>query len=224
MDAGTVREGRYGRAFLAGPLKLVWDRTGFRLFDRSADPLERADLLGGAPAPSHPRAAPFAERLFEQAGGGGWFLSWDASSGAHPEVSGEIDPDGIVIDLLPLEGEPPRIEATGNGLFRFRASGKGGLRFRLAPPESRVAFRLSVGGEAKSDRIFVGREGFHPPNASFGLDPASTPEAVLAEPGASPPDRPWIRLWKGADPPAPPLIELADDILTRLEGLGYITR
>ncbi|MFH1681341.1 MAG: sulfatase [Candidatus Eisenbacteria bacterium] len=222
LEAGTIREGRYGRAVLQGTRKLIWDAGGFRFFDRVSDPGETEDLLRDGLALEDPEVRPLAARIEEEPGGG-WRIVWeDPALEGGAVFTGAIDPDGIIVELLPLAGPPIHLEAADNGSFRFASSRSGGLRLRLVPPGGAVRFRLLLDGAEDPDRIRIGRDGFSPPAASFGLDPSSSPEGALAAPETDRGDGPSYFVWKELDPPAPRLITLSAQEKERLRSLGYL--
>ncbi|MBM3321083.1 MAG: sulfatase [Candidatus Eisenbacteria bacterium] len=223
LEAGTIREGRYGRAVLRGTKKLIRDAQGDRLFDRASDPRETNDLLRGGFPFDGSEAEPLAARIDETGPLEGWQVVWSSrTERPGASFSGTIDPEGIIVELLPHAGCAIDLEATDNGSFRFAAHGSGGLRFRVVPPEGAVRFRLLVEGEERSDRVRIGREGFHPPGASFGLDPATSPEGVLRAPETTRSDEPFFLVWKELDPPTPRLITLSPAERERLRSLGYL--
>jgi arylsulfatase A-like enzyme len=223
LEAGTIREGRYGKAVLSGSRKLIWDRGGFRLFDRSRDPEEKVDLFASGTTLDDTSFAAMLARIHDAGAETSWHLSWDTPPAAEGGgVSGKVAAHGILVDLLPLPGLSPGFDATNNVSLSFRSSSSGGIRFRIVPPEGRVTFQLAMDGEERPDRIYIGRDSFHPPAARFGLDPSATPAgtlsgpAVAGEPGGS------FLLWKSGDPPPPRLITLTDEEEARLRLLGYL--
>jgi hypothetical protein len=220
LEAGTIREGRYGRAVQRGPLKLVWDAAGYRLYDRSVDGGETNDLLAGRPPGLGPSSRALLERMEGSDGNAGWHVLWKVSEGGGA-CAGTVDPEGIVTDLLPVGGSEVRISAEGNGSFDFRSGDDGGFRFQTAPSGRSVRFRLRLNNQEDRGRIFVGRQGFHPPSAAFGLDPSSSPPDALAEPALQP-ERPHITVWRGAEIPSPPVITVTDAEKERLRALGYL--
>jgi arylsulfatase A-like enzyme len=223
LEAGTIREGRYGRAVIRGTKKLIRGAGGDRLFDRASDPRETNDLLREGSPHAVSEAEALAARMEEDGAVEGWHVVWsDRMEKTAATFSGTIDPDGIIVELLPKAGCRVDLEAKDNGSFRFAAPGSGGLRFRVVPPSSAVRFRLFIDGEERPDRIRVGREGFHPPAASFGLDPAASPEGALRTPETTRSEEPFFFVWKELDPPSPRLITLSPEEEERLRSLGYL--
>ncbi|MBN1825267.1 MAG: sulfatase-like hydrolase/transferase [Candidatus Eisenbacteria bacterium] len=215
--AGTTREGRYGRAALRGENKLVWDREGTRVYDRAADPAERAGRAASPDAGGTALAGPPTEE-----NGGGWTIRWDA--GDEP-VEGAIDPSGVVIDILPLGPASFRTEASGNGPFRFTAPAgvAGGFRMRVVPPDGAVRFLLTRGSREEGTRIAVGPEGSAPPAPRFVLDPAAAPEGALDPPGPEAAARSdFLVGWTPSPGAPPPVIRLEDAERERLRALGYL--
>lgn len=219
LAAGTTREGRYGRALVEGPHTIVWDRAGARLYDRASDPGETRDILPLA----GDEAARLRSALFPAPGDSGWVIAWGPSPAGPRAYEGTVEASGVVVEVLPLRGAGVGIDASDNRVFRFTANTElaGGIRFRTVPIDAPVRFHIRVDGDETGTRIAVGPGGYHPPSSSFGLDPAAAPEGSLAPPREEPPGG-VLRVWKGADPPPPPRIELTPAEKARLRSLGYL--
>ncbi len=217
--AATSREGRYGMAVMKARLKLIWGGSGTQLFDRETDPAEQCDVI----AAHKQQAAVLFNQLRNETTGSGWTVSWPA--GADSLIyEGEIRAQGFLQEVLPSAPDVVSVEASGNRLFRFRAEGRaGGIRFRTSPPDSPVTFRLTINGDEDPQLVRIGRDGFHPPDGRFGIDPGNSPEGSLILPESPDhPPRTFLIQYEGAHLTGEP-IDLSDDERERLRALGYIS-
>ncbi len=217
--AGTIREGRYGRSLLRGTTKLIWEGGAFSLFDRAEDPCEVKNLYGTEGAGT----IDLVDGMIASSGGSGWTVEWPETPGDAHRYEGSVEPSGVVVEILPLSGATFHLEATNNRSFRFSAltAEAGGVRFRVVSPDAPIRFHLSIDGKEDPDLLYIGRDLFHPPSASFGLDPTRSPEGALSSPPAPPRSLPHMQVSKGDDPPPPPAIDLTAAEEERLRALGY---
>ena len=70
-----------------------------------------------------------------------------------------------------LEKKEDRISISP-GLIKFNAwaaGGQDGIDFHLGPRTKRVRFELFIDGESRPDRVFIGKDGDHPPGNPFEI-------------------------------------------------------
>ena len=102
-----------------------------------------------------------------------WHLRWTTAE-KRRNFTGTLSPLGGVFvnaKAVGTEKKDDRISITP-GLIKFSAwtaGGQDGIDFRLGPRTKRVRFELFVDGESRPERVFIGKDGVHPPGNPFEI-------------------------------------------------------
>ena len=216
--AGTTREGRFGRAAIRNRSKLIWDRDGYHLFRLHEDPLEMDDRA----LPRSAETALLSKNIASEVSPGGWTIRWTADSAGVITLKGSVRVNGFLVDVIPDSEGEFRLTSSNDHGVQFTATGGGGVNILTEPPSAPVQFSFEVNGVEDARLIMIGREMFHPPAASFGLDPGTVEPSVLQAPGDLPPSSlPFVSIWKEGEARERATILLDSEEKDRLRALGY---
>jgi arylsulfatase len=219
----TIRLNAYRKSVRMGSLKLIhyMDEDRDELYELSTDPAERDDLSISRPEDLRR----LLRALFAKVDllSDGWNLSW-SSDGRPGRFQGEITTDGIFRSVIPLIRENLKFDIQTGSTLRFAdvdQTAGGGLSFTTAPADAQVTFLLTIDGELRKERIYLGEQRVNPPQLPFVLG-APDHDAAFARPRRMAERELGYFLWRNRPAEPDREIVLDDEIRERLRSLGYI--